>query len=101
MDYRWLIALYFLPTIISLFNKRSSTFVIFVGNLLFSWTVIFWFGSLLWAFCDTQTIQSEDEYEEADTPKPPPKKTEPKRAANRSGKLTQYVNPILHWWKHL
>ncbi|MGV1016821.1 MAG: superinfection immunity protein [Fluviibacter phosphoraccumulans] len=93
MDYPWLIALYFLPTIISLFNKRSSTFVIFVGNLLFSWTVIFWFGSLLWAFCDTKTIQLIDEEDEVDTPSP--------EKAKRSRNLNNYVDPLLQWWKHL
>ncbi len=96
MDYRWLIALYFLPTIISLFNKRSSTFVIFLGNLLLSWTVIFWFGSLLWAFCDTKTIQPIDDEDEEDVVVTPST-----AQAKGSRNLNNYVDPLLQWWKHL
>ena len=92
VDYLFIMLVYFLPSIISIFNPKSSFFVIFIGNLLFSWTVIFWFGSLVWAFCDTKTIQTNtDEYEDC--------LQDESQKGKRRG-LTQYVKPLLKWWRY-
>ena len=90
-NYLLIVTIYFLPSIISIFNPKSSFFVIFVGNLLFSWTVIFWFGSLLWAFCDTQTIQKSDELENEISA------SNDKNSRKRN--LVTYVEPLIKWWR--
>ncbi len=92
VDYLIIIAIYFLPSIISIFNPKSSFFVIFTGNLLLSWTVVYWFGSLIWAFCDTKTEQTNT-HEDEHCPKGESQK------CKRRG-LTQYVKPLVKWWRY-
>lgn len=41
------ILLYFLPTIIA--RDKTDVMAIFIINLLFGWTIIGWFISLIWA----------------------------------------------------
>ena len=91
---KWLLltAIYFLPTIISGFNKRSNTITIFVGNLLLSWTVYFWFGSLVWAFCDTKNISDSINSDVND---------QKSFTEENSFFLVDYVDPLIKWWKHL
>jgi len=43
----FLMALYFLPTIIG--RDKRDVMGIFIVNLLFGWTVIGWFVALIWA----------------------------------------------------
>lgn len=40
---------YFLPTIIALIGQRRSSLAIFMFNLLFGWTGVFWLITLVWA----------------------------------------------------
>jgi hypothetical protein len=42
-------ALYFVPTFVSLYRKDPTWWVVFLNNLLFSWTGIGWIGALVWA----------------------------------------------------
>jgi hypothetical protein len=53
--------IYLLPTLISLFNKKSKSSGIFLINLLAGWTVIMWISLLFEAFRDPSKNRS-DEY---------------------------------------
>ena len=44
--------LYFLPTIISFFNKKCKSIPIFLVNLFWGWTIFVWFSMLIEAFSD-------------------------------------------------
>lgn len=66
--------------------------VIFVGNLCWSWTIFYWFGSLVWAFCDTKTEEPASEFEvEEETPS----------VKSPSGSLVTFVDPVIKWWKNI
>ena len=44
-----LVLIYFLPTLIAKYKNHNNFVAIFLTNLLFSWTFIGWFFSLIWA----------------------------------------------------
>lgn len=44
-----LLFLYFLPTVIAWFRRKSNTAAIFVLNLFLGWTFVGWIVSLVWA----------------------------------------------------
>jgi hypothetical protein len=48
------LGIYFLPTFISILNKKSDTKMIFLGNLFLGWTIIFWLSFLVWSFVNTK-----------------------------------------------
>jgi Superinfection immunity protein len=41
--------LYFIPSLIALLRGHHNTFAIFLTNLIFGWTVIGWFITLIWS----------------------------------------------------
>jgi hypothetical protein len=43
------IAFYFIPYIVGSSRRIENRFLLFITNLLFGWTVVGWFGCLLWA----------------------------------------------------
>ena len=45
-------AIYFLPAIVAGARRAQHFAAIFLLNLLFGWTVIGWFGTLIWACAD-------------------------------------------------
>ena len=45
-------AFYFLPTIIANNREAHSSSIVLLFNVLFGWTIIGWFGCLIWACCD-------------------------------------------------
>ena len=50
------VALYFMPTIVAGYRHHNSVFLIFVLNVLFSWTMLGWLLLLIWAcFGDQHT----------------------------------------------
>ncbi len=44
------IALYFLPTVVAKYRKKSNLNSIFIVNLFFGWTLLGWVLALAWAF---------------------------------------------------
>lgn len=44
-----LLALYFVPTIVCVFNNHKQATAITVLNLFLGWTFIGWVGALVWA----------------------------------------------------
>lgn len=41
--------LYMTPTIIALLRRKRNWFPILLTNLFLGWTLIFWFGVLIWS----------------------------------------------------
>ena len=69
--------IYFLPTFISLFNKKSKSFGIFLFNLFLGWTIVGWISIFFFAFTDPTIdvtgydgTESEDD-EEGNNKEPP------------------------------
>lgn len=46
-----LLAMYFMPTLVAARNKKPNITAIFILNLFFGWTVLGWFGALIWSYC--------------------------------------------------
>lgn len=46
------IALYFIPTLIAVFNNRSNQTAIMALNFLLGWTFIGWVVALIWSLTD-------------------------------------------------
>lgn len=45
----FLLAMYFLPTIIAFIRGHASKWAIFLLNIFLGWTLLFWFIALLWS----------------------------------------------------
>lgn len=45
-----MVLFYFLPSIIATNKKHHNTPAIIILNLVFGWTVLGWFGALIWAY---------------------------------------------------
>ena len=43
------LSIYFVPTIIAFFNNSKNALGVFVINLMFGWTVLFWVVAFIWA----------------------------------------------------
>lgn len=58
------IILYMMPTLIAKMREHHNTIGLGLLNMFFGWTVIGWFGALIWSFSTTkkvsQTIHHQD-----------------------------------------
>ena len=45
----FLLAMYFLPTIIAFIRGHASKWAILLLNIFLGWTLLFWFIALLWS----------------------------------------------------
>lgn len=45
----FLVAMYFLPTIIAFIRGHASKWAILLLNIFLGWTLLFWFIALLWS----------------------------------------------------
>lgn len=58
------VVVYFLPTLISLFNKKSKSFRMFLINLFTGWTVIMWISLLFESFRDPSISRTGGGYQD-------------------------------------
>jgi hypothetical protein len=58
------VLVYFLPTLISLFNKKSKSFGIFLINLFTGWTVIMWISLFFESFRDPSISRTGGGYQD-------------------------------------
>lgn len=99
-DHPWLtlLAVYFLPTVVSAFNPNSKTSRVFLLNLLGGWTVLLWLVALMLALSGTERAPQKIETMAQHKP------AKPGRCNKRSDKgfvVGKYVEPTVHWWKNL
>lgn len=48
----FLVAIYFLPTIVATIKEKKNSTAIFILNLLVGWTLIGWVVALVWSFTE-------------------------------------------------
>jgi len=54
----FLVACYFLPTIIAFARNHHNAWAIFALNFLLAWTVIGWIASLVWSLTAVRSLSS-------------------------------------------
>jgi len=54
----FILAFYFLPTLVALMRHHGNTLAIFVANLLTGWTFIGWVIALVWACTSNQRVSA-------------------------------------------
>jgi hypothetical protein len=84
-----LIIPYFLPTIIAIIRRSSSTGGIFMLNFFLGWTFIGWIASLIWAITsrNNSTVIVNNIYQQAPGQPyapPPPYTSEPARPTHQT-----------------
>lgn len=106
---------YFLPTIISFCNPNSKKSTIFFSNLVWGWTVVYWFVVFFLAFANTKKPRQQTEQGNDLNPRNLSQvKTRADLAVIMVSRemtnvplrpkgfvMTQYVKPTVMWWRHL
>ena len=92
------LSVYFLPTFISLLNKKSKTLPIFIINLVLGWTVLMWISMLFESFYDTEKSKSRSGFIEGEETNVLNQEVKNKK---RRIWTVDYVLDAIHWQKFI